>query len=117
MTFEVTFDFEAGPPANSGSGVLSSGPFSPSNMMENANINSSLKQEGRQNTPTVAQKKSPPLTEIKTEVDSMTLEPVEIKQEFIDSLKEEALEYESFSEKEPELTIDMPAKKILEICK
>ncbi|KAK6618017.1 hypothetical protein RUM44_002459 [Polyplax serrata] len=110
-------DEMTGPPANSGSGVLSSGPFSPSNMMENANINSSLKQEGRQNTPTVAQKKSPPLTEIKTEVDSMTLEPVEIKQEFIDSLKEEALEYESFSEKEPELTIDMPAKKILEICK
>lgn len=87
--------------------------------MDNTNLTSPLKQENviKQNSPVVGQKKSPPLTEIKTEAEPVSIEPVEIKQEFIESLKEEAFEYESFFDKEPELTIDMPAKKIIEICK
>lgn len=87
--------------------------------MDNTNVNSPLKQENilKENSPTVSQKKSPSMPEVKTEVDPASLEQVEIKQEFIDSLKEEAFEYENFTEKEPELTIDMSAKKILETCK
>ncbi|KAL0267841.1 UNVERIFIED_CONTAM: hypothetical protein PYX00_009996 [Menopon gallinae] len=99
--------------ANPNSGVLSSGPFSPSNMMDNGNLPvHGIKQEnsGKRNSPVVEKKVAP--VEVKREV----FDQAEVKEEFLDNFKEEAVEFDNY-DKEPELTIDMPAKAIIEACK
>lgn len=100
-----------GATTNPASGVLSSGPFSPSNLMDNGTL---IKQENNAKPSTPAERKfSPPVVEIKTEI----LDNPEVKEEFLEKLKDEDFEYENFGDKEPELTIDMPARQIMEISK
>lgn len=82
--------------------------------MDNSNISQTIKQENnvKQNSPAL-ERKSSPAVEIKSEI----LDNPEVKEEFLEKLKDEDFEYENFGDKEPELTIDMSAKAILEASK
>lgn len=80
--------------------------------MDGANL-SAVKQENVKQNSTGVERKSSPLVEIKSEV----IEQPEVKEELFDSLKDEPVEFDVSGEKEPELTIDMPAKSIIEACK
>lgn len=61
-------------------------------------------------------KRNSPVVEKKVEVKREVFDQPEVKEEFLDNFKEEAVEFENY-DKEPELTIDMPAKTIVEACK